>query len=112
MYLYIYHSTEFVHIHTRQQQQVDPIVGPTRGPGEATQGSRTGCMQSIAGRSRVPDILGHGSLGRAASSGTGGPFHQTYQLQIWSSLPWKRVNNSKLEATPFHKTGGWQTKRM
>ena len=26
--------------------------------------------------------------------------------------PGNGVNNSKLEATPFHKTGGWPTKRM
>ena len=35
-----------------------------------------------------------------------GPFHQTYQLQIWSSLPWKRGKQLQIRSYSVSQNGG------
>ena len=35
-----------------------------------------------------------------------GPFHQTYQLQIWSSLPWKRGKQLQIRRYSVSQNGG------
>ena len=43
---------------------------------------------------------------------TGARFTKRINSRYGVRYPGNGVNNSKLEATPFHKTGGWPTKRM
>ena len=42
----------------------------------------------------------------------GARFTKRINSKYGVGYPGNGVNNSKLEATPFHKTGGWLTKRM
>ena len=46
----------------------------------------------------------NGNYKQGASSG--GPFHQTYQLQIWSSLPWKRGKQLQIRRYSVSQNGG------